>query len=418
MAENQSSTGAAAVAEPVADNSPSVASWLGEQFGDFSDSATAEPEQDAGTPPPAASDIADGSEGADASAPPGSLPREADDSSRPDPSTPEIVPDDDPLDGSRALDYNVDGAAKTFDGITLLKNGAAIIDADQVAQVRQILSKHDFLLAKDQSQHREHQDLLRLTQWPSRNPDGTQRTLSGREGLEAQRVVLAQSLSRDTSTWKFLEDPSKLVSLVTVQPTGRQYEDGTPEYQMVVNKTAFDAFKREVALDARDTIGKARDHFSTLATPAPAAPVEDTPESLASPTIAMYETQFGVTGLTAEDKTFLAAHFPQYLRSSTPEERQQGLGPKVVDPRFLELMKDRAARNANTARVVTTATDAAKANAAKLAAASQGKGLKQSSKITNTKEPERTREDDFDEAWRNRQRAASGAMRAHAFGNR
>jgi hypothetical protein len=122
------------------------------------------------------------------------------------------------------------------------------------------------------------------------------------------------------------------------------------------------------------------------------------------PTIDALVTQHAITGLTPEDKTFLAGQFARYV---------EGAGQaRSVNPLFLEVIKDRAALRAQQGKIAATATTAAASNAAKVAQASIGKNGKAAPKIVNTPEPERTRADDFDEAWNRQRKAAAGAMRA------
>lgn len=261
--------------------------------------------------------------------------------------------DTDPLAGAQPFTFSVGDETRTIEGAYRLPGDGLYVPEDKVPQFELMASRAETLDRQHRDLSDQHSTLVRLTQWPSKNADGSDRMLSGREGLEAQRVVLAQSLSRDTSTWKFLEDPAKLVSLVTVQPTGRQYEDGSPEYALVPNKTALDALKRDVAADARDTVYVSRQHFQTLGAPQPAP--EPTVADRAMPTI---DAQLSAMKLTlgAEDKQFLAEQLQRYVRPTTPAEKQAGQGAQIVDASFLKLIE----RTAAQAQAVTKAATAGK----------------------------------------------------------
>lgn len=387
------------------DNSPSLVSVVGDLYGDYRD---AEPDPDAGAPPPSSPETpAPGSEGTDPSAPAGETPAVADAAAVPDASTPD--PDGDPLDGSAPLAYTVNGESRTNDGITVLKDGGAIIDPDAVPKIQRILSERDHLFEKDQQSHQRYTALEKLTEWRTTGADGKESVLTGAPAVEAMRVNAVTTAAVLQTVLKALSDPASFAELHDV------VGDETAGYQIVRNERNWNALVRDARNDAREKAGEVRQHVSRLSAPTP--PPEPSVADVAMPTVEATITNAQVTGLTAADKTFLASQLPRYVRESTPAERQATNSARVVDASFTDLVKDRAALRADAAKQVTGASDAAKANAAKLAAASVGKrGAPQAPKITPKKEPVATRDDDFDTAWDRLQSASAGAMRAHVAG--
>lgn len=388
---------------PVADSSPSLVSVIGEMFGDYSD---AEPEPEAGSPPVETPESANSSEGTAESEPAGSPPASADPESVPDSSTQSLT-DVDPLDGATPLAYTVNGESRTFDGITVLKDGGAIVDPDALAKLQQRISAHDHLYEQQQAQHQKYSDLERLTKWEQTAPDGTKQTLTGAQAVEAMRVNGLQATSALRTIVNVLSDPESF----------RQLHDvvGSPEtgYQLVRNEAAFKQLMREAMLASGEATLQAKAHMATLSV-RPPAPDPDA-ASFAEPTITALMQQAGIANLTPADRAFVQGQFPLYTRPATPQERQAYGHPYVVQPQFIDLLKTLGARAAETAKVATVATDAAKNNQARLAAAAVGKpAARQPARITPTKEPERTRADDFDTMWDRQQAAAAGALRAHA----
>lgn len=394
-------TGPAGGAAPV-DNSPSLASFIGELHGDYSD---AEPESHASEPLDATLDTpADTSEGTSASAPASEPLAPADATAAPDPNS--LVPtDQDPFEGSTPhLAYTVDGQERTFDGITVLKDGTAIIDSPETVQrLQRMAGERDHLFEKDKAQYEKYSGLEKVTSWqvPTNQRDAQGRpvyeTLTGQRGVEAMRVAHAESVARVATYEALFKDPQALASLLTVL----RDEAG--------NVTGFELDARELKGLQRDIenatlkfTNAARQNFSTLAAPVPPPPAAPTPVSEhAMPTIEALAKQHNVTGLTVEDKAFLAAQFPQYVGAD-----------RTVNPLFLDAIKRAAQLSAGQTKVAEAATAAATTNAARLAAANIGKNGKQPQRLPATKEPERTRANDFDEQWDRNERAAAGALRA------
>ena len=148
------------------DTSPSLAEFVGGMYGDI---PSTEPEPDAGPPPDAVPDDAtEQLEGDAASEPAGDTPAEADPNATPDTQA-ETSDEPDPLDGATPFGYVVDGQPKTLDGITVLRDGAGIIEPEAVKQLQQIVSKHDHLLEQGRRDYERYSALERATAWQTRD---------------------------------------------------------------------------------------------------------------------------------------------------------------------------------------------------------------------------------------------------------
>lgn len=414
MAEN---TGVAAPAGPV-DHSPSIDSFIGEMYGDYRDSGESEPETTQGTPPAATPDPAPGSEGTEPSVPTDTPSVEADPASVPDQADPTPAPDLDPFDGAQPFTYTVDKESRPFEGIQVLKDGSAIIEKPETVQhLQRIIGERDHLFAKDQASYRKYSDLERLTTWPiysGTDPNTGKPTYvnaTGAKALEARQEALSTFAGRTQfyeQSIDALTDPTKFAKFYSIF-TDEQGQYGQAGAQYVLpNKEAFQELKDRAKFEGEKSAMIGRQRFADTANAPPPPPPESPAAELALPTIDAFAATYNVTGLTPEDKQALAAQFELYVRTEN--------GTRVVDQRFLGVMKHTAALRAQQSKVAETATRATTTNAARLAAATVGKRPANAPKITPTKEPERTREDDFDDFFDKQQKAAAGALRAHTVG--
>lgn len=407
MAENAGGTAA-----PV-DNSPSFAEYIGDMMGGYTE---AEPESDAGAPPDATPEPAS-SEGLASSEPAGAPPAEADAPPNPDPAASEALPDVDPFDGSRPLDYTVDGTARAFDGITVLKDGHGIIDPTAMERVQRVFGERDHLFEQNKTQYDKYSSLERATSWQRQTGvDGqgkaTWETITGQPAIEAQRISLATFAAKAQVLDELLSSSDRLIDLISEK---RDASGAVIGYELF--PAGVKHLKTEMNLAIREAQDRQRKSIATLNTPQAAPAAAETPVAAAAQaTVSAIAGQLNVSGLTPEDNQFLADQLERYVRPTTPQEKQAGLGARIVDASFGTLVKRTAAQNANTAKVAASATTAASANAARLAAASIGGKGKQPARIVPTKEPERTRGDDFDEMWDRQEKASAGALRGHAAG--
>lgn len=381
-------------------SSPTVAEWVGEQFGDMIPAAEPEPTADA--PSATTSDPAT-PEGTEASA---TEPVVAE-TTVPDSSTPSTEPD--PLEGASPFTYAVNGQERTFDGITWLKDGGGIIDPEAKDKIVRVFGERDHLYEQNQSRHQENQALSRLTEWQTIGANGEKVMLSGREGVEAQRVTMAQMAAEIQAYRTLHSDPNNLREILVGN------EDGS----LAWNALGVKAFLAELKNAQNEHSAKARASLAGLTTAA--QPAAFNPSALASPATAKAVELTGAKGFTAEDTKWAEALAPRFVRLATSEDQQANpalvVGQPMIEQQFLDLVKERGELRASTGKTVSSAAQVAKDNAARIAAAKTGqKPGQQPAKITPPKEPERTRDDDFYEQWERQQKAAAGALRTHASG--
>lgn len=354
-------------AEPSTSPSITLGDEIAELMGDFNGTGFDElPEPapaDAGAPPANATapapDPTQGSEGA----PPDAAHAGA---------TPAVAADaaldanaGDPLDGATPLAYTVDGEARSFDGIKVLKGGGAIVEPDHLPKLQQRLSERDHLYEQGQRTFEKYRDLERATTWQTRDAQGNVKELTGRDALVEQRSVLARSLATLTTLNAVLSDPTQAARLVTPM------EDGQGGYTLVWNSDALDSLRDKAKLAAIQAETSARSHFTTAS--APPQPAETPVAAVAAQTVDAIAQQHAITGLTAEDKATLAEQLERYVRPTTPEEKANGLGTRIVDASFTKLAQRFASLRTTSAASVSAATNAAQENARRLAAAAQGR---------------------------------------------
>lgn len=359
------------------DSGPTLASELGAIMGDWVPDAAPDSSSspDAGAPPADASAAstdtnADPSEGSDADAARGDEPSPAASVAEPDPATPTPA-EPDPLDGARPLSYTVNGEDRTFDGITLLKDGGAIVDPDKVELIQRRLGERDHLFEQSQAQFRKYADLERLTTWQTKDAQGNRTELTGLAALETHRATTADFASRLTTLWTAITDPQRFASMIQVVETGRQYSDGSPELTYAWKPDAKAALEREMTVNARAASLDARQSFRQLSAPQPAP--EPAVADVAMRTVEATLKQANIASMAPEDKQFLAEQLERYVRPTTPQEQQQGLGKRIVDASFVKLVERTAKQAATVAKVAEDAPKIAKENQAKLAAAATAK---------------------------------------------
>ena len=297
--------------------------------------------------------------------------------------------------------YTVNGEQRTADGIRQVGEFGAIVDAEFLPVLQQRLSERDHLYEQEQARHQQYQAIERLTNWEVNDRNGNRQTLTGQQGLEAQRVLLSRSLASLSVIDKVLSDPAAFAKLVTVvadeQGNGRivAHPDAMAHLRTSIENAAIRA---EVAT---------RGHVAAVSAPQP--PAERSVAELAMPTVEATVRQIGATGFTAEDKQFLAGQLVHYVRATTAEERQRGLGPRIVDESFVALVKREAARAQQAARIAQSATSAANQNQRKLAA-TRPRGVVPTPQ-QRPGSPQHSRVTDAEQAWDIAERAGAVALR-------
>lgn len=333
-------TGAEGAVEPADDATP-------QDDAPAEQAAPASDPGDAGTPgttapttsEPAATTAATGSPAAPAS------------DTTPPPSEP------DPLDGAEPFTYAVDGQTRQMEGVYRIPGEGLIVPEERVPQFQLLASRAESLERQNRDLYQRTQDLDRLTQWKTAGPDGTEQTLSGREALEAQRVSLARATAAlDTVARVFAQAPT---SFLTTDPQGNiVWSREAVQHLLTASQLAEETAEKSV-----------RQSFQALATQAaaPSAPPAPNLADVAPALVQQVITQQQATGLTPEDRAFLAEQLAHYVRPATAEDVRQNpalaLGESVLDPRFHALVTRTATLRTESAQAARTTQQAARFNA-------------------------------------------------------
>ena len=115
----------------------------------------------------------------------------------------------------------------------------------------------------------------------------------------------------------------------------------------------------------------------------------------------------------------MASQLERYVRPTTPQEKQQGFGNRIVDASFTKLVERTAKQAQTVAKVAESAQSAATQNAAKLAAAASGKRTPAKAPVRPSNapanrppNPAQQRVQDTSTAWDIAERAGAAAMRS------
>ena len=269
------------------------------------------------------------------------------------PETPAIPadPNADPLAGAEVFSYTgYDGQPKTIDGAYYLKGDGLYIPDDKVAAHREVYARAELLDQQVRAVQDQNQTWERLATWKETDANGQDRVLTGRAGYEAMRLAGATTSSALGTILTALNNPESFARLYDQV----QGQDG--QWYVVRNENEWKALMREASLNAKEATYSIRDTLGRLSQAPPPAP--PSVAQLAMPTVEQTISAHGITGLNEADKKFLASHLESYVRQATPQERQQYGSDRIVDGRFIELMKDRAAQRAEIARAAQNGTKA------------------------------------------------------------
>jgi hypothetical protein len=267
------------------------------------------------------------------------------------------------------LTYSVDKQARTFDDIKVIPGVGGVISADALPKLQQRLSERDALYERAQHSYQREQAFDALTRFEVRGADGKTTVLSGREGIEAQRVAHAQTTAALQTLGAALTDPRVFASLVTLDDTGN----------LALNRDALEhVMTRSENAEMRATQSVRAGLQSAYE--AASAPPQDTPETFVqqAPVFAEhYAKEYGQNLLDDEDKAFLAGQLRGYLRPATVEDVQANpqlqVGQVVIDPAYEALAIRMAELKKSSASAATTATQAAQENERRLAGVIPGR---------------------------------------------
>lgn len=395
-----------------AQESPSFADTVGDMFGDFlptgessvPDAGRETPAAASGTTSPAGSEgPAADAEHADDTASAATGETSAGD---PDQVVPATDTGDDALDGFTPFTYRSDNQERSVDGIRVHPEHGAIVDPEFVPQLAQRLSEADHYKAQSKAQHDRYTQLENATTWEVRNAQGQPEKVTGVAAVEAQRVVMARSLAVNQAVAGILDgtmDPKQFLAWDEASQSVVWNQDALKEFR---DKTLFNADRAEWS---------ARRAMDPYRANAPVNATAETPiAELAPATIDATAQSLGLTNLSAEDKTFLAEQLPQYVRATTEAERRQDptIGPRVVDEKFVTLMKRVAQSRVDTATAAKTAANATQQNAARLLAAGKRPSTTtRTTAPTRQPTPQQSRVKSAEDAWDLHERAMADAMR-------
>lgn len=331
--------------------------------------------------------------------------------------------DEDPLAGATPFSYTVNGEQRTYEGIKVLGEHGAVIDASALPDIARRLGERDHLYETNQAQYRSLQQLERLSEWRTTGEDGKEVVIGGQEGLVTGRVQTGRlGAALDTLASVFKPDSqgkySKLASLIMVN----EAQEIVPDFAALQHlHTEADLAE----MRAEQAIRKALDSLLTQPSqPSQSSAAPSVPDvAQHAPAIidqAAKSAGFDAKLLTDKDRSFLASQLPRYIRTVTDADRMRNpslqLGGPIVDASFADVVKDRAelrAEQSTTVKAVTqTVTNASKENAARLAAAARG--VKPQANTPRTPAPKQTQEpedSDADSLWAMREKAAAQAIR-------
>lgn len=399
-----------AVGEATPESSPSLASFIGEMHGY---PPVDEPETDAGAPPAESSETPSTEEAAPSETPETQAapdaPIAASDTEEP------TTQETDPLDGATDhLAYMVNGESRKLDGITVLKDGRAIVDnPDTLKRIERVLGERDHLFEQDQERHQRYQALEKLTEWRSKGPDGKEIVLTGQPAQEMREVGRALLVAEIQHLRSMFDKPPAAWVMLDADGNAVWNPDAMKDWNQGLTTAREIAFHREQS-KFRQTFGQPA---PPTVEPTVAPLTTEQLTELAPEAVALAASSLKLTTLSDESKATLAEIAPRYLRPASDAEVKAGThkrGQTVVDESFLKVVEKIHAQQAKIAQVATKTATADRANTAKLAAAKVGQRPGTAPpKITPPKPPSRedTRSDAFDDWYERQQDSAAGLMR-------
>lgn len=266
---------------------------------------------------------------------------------------------DDPLAGAEPVTITVDGQTRTLDGFYRIPGDGIVIDEDRVPAFQLMASRAEGLERQNRELYQRTQEYDRLAQWTTKAPDGTEKTLTGREAIEARDVELARVKAWSQVVESALMNPEVFASLIAVDANGN----------VMPARDSLRTLAIQAELAARDASDAARSTFtqryqSVTQEQQRATQQEQAPQQLWQTAEQAWGKDF--PQLTGEDKTFLSSQVRQYMRAANTQEVQSGQfkpGELVLDPAFYAVMQDRANLRAQLAATATANTQANKFNA-------------------------------------------------------
>lgn len=265
----------------------------------------------------------------------------------------------DPLAGAEPFTYAVGDETRTMDGVYRLPGDGLYVPEDKVPQFQLIASRAETLDRQNRDLYEKNQTMERLSSWQrvtgqDASGKAITETLTGQRGLEAQRVAMATFAVKAQAFDALLAAPNDMAGLLTEvrdaegKLTGfAVHPEGLKHFQTQLENTTIKATTR------------ARENFAKMGMAPP--PPEPSVAERAIPSINALITAHGIKDLNADDVKYLVSQFDRYVTTAN--------GQPAIDPRFLDVMKDRASLRAEQKRLATTSQSTDRFNGG------MGKGL-------------------------------------------
>lgn len=240
----------------------------------------------------------------------------------------------DPLAGTEPFAYN----GKTYEGIYRVPGEGLMIPEDKAAAFTSIVERAEMVEALDRASREattQVQTFERLSQWNITDDQGqVTDTLTGVRGLEARYLNDARKDAAIEVLDGILSDPTKLLSLLAQDATGK----------IGIDPSAVETLQMRLRLAANDAETKARTEFQKLSGPVE-SPAASGPPDYSASAPKLIETAAGAEHsiLTPEDKQFLSGQLDRYVRQVTEEDRKydptKKLGAPIVDAKYGQLVQ-------------------------------------------------------------------------------
>jgi hypothetical protein len=261
-----------------------------------------------------------------------------------------------------AFSYEANGQPRTLDYIKTFPGEGALIREADMPRLAEELANGSRYLQQSQTLARQVNDWERLTEWTQTATDGSRTTLTGAAAIMASRVAHGNVLAELNTLKQALADPVTRTALIAGMD-----ENG----HIVLNDSVLES----LAIKAENTAMKLQQGLAQRFGNPTQQATQAAPVNVAEKAPAVVEhvaKLLGVSGLTADDKTQLAALVPQFIRPATEADRQRDPLIKIGEPmvsdgfhaqvKYLGTLRSEAAKQQTQA--VTTATTVAKHNGA------------------------------------------------------
>lgn len=299
-------------------------------------------------------------------------------------------PESDPLKDAKAATYTVDGQTRTYEGIRVLGEDGAIVDAAALPDLLRRLGERDHLYDTNQRLYRDHDSLTKLTTWTTQDAEGKPQTYTGPQAVVESRATAASQSASLQVLAQALLDPTKFARLVAVDEKN----------QIILNPEAREALETQMELAADRAAGKVRGELAQQLVrsqlPQPSAP-DYTAEGPRLIGMVAEQYKLDPAKLSAADRVALLEQLPFHVKGGQVSEVWQKEVKRAIE------------RSAQVASITTTAQTAAQANAAKLAQVARARP-KAPTVPAKPISPQVQRAVEAGDAWDRQERAAAKAI--------